>query len=317
MSFHNVSLPPTIEYGSIFGFGFATIVQTTASGHEYRNARQSQARHRFRPRKVLQTQEEAIELKEFIIARRGAQHSFRLKDWQDFTTNADGTATPTAADVVLGTGDGTTKTFQLLKVYDVAGDAPYTRTITLPVSGTVLVAEDSTPTVAFTVSTAGVVTFTTAPLNGAIITAGCEFDVPVRFASTVDQYAGMRADAYGSWSMDALECVEVLDSLESPERWTPGGSVTHAANAYDVSMSLADGQLHVFQQTASINAYLPAPELIQAGPRIFTVHVKSTATGTVQVRDDSGSVVGSAIAGGTTKTIALAKTSSTSTWIIY
>lgn len=317
MSFHNVSLPPTIQYGSIFGFGFSTIVQGTASGHEYRNARQSQARHRFRPLKQLQTQEEAIELKEFILARRGAQHSFRLKDWQDFTTNADGTTAPSSADVVIGTGDGSTKTFQLLKVYDVGGDAPYTRTITLPVSGTTVVAEDATPTVAFTVNTAGVVKFTTAPLNGAIITAGCEFDVPVRFSSSVDEYAGMRADAYGSWSMDAMECVEVLDSLESPERWTPGGSVTHAANAYDVAMTLADGQLHIFQQTASINAYLPAPELVQAGHRIFTVHVKSTATGSVQLRDDTGTAVGSAITAGTTKTVALAKTSSTSTWILY
>lgn len=317
MSFHNVSLPPTIQYGSVFGFGFATLVQVTASGHEYRNARQSQARHKFRPLKQLQTAEEAIELKEFILARRGAQHSFRLKDWQDFTTNADGTSAPTALDTVIGTGDGTTKSFQLLKVYDIAGDAPYTRTITLPVSGTTLVAEDVTPTVAFTVNSAGVITFTTAPLNGTVIRAGCEFDVPVRFSSSVDQYAGMRADAYGSWSMDALECIEVLDDLESPERWNPGGAKVHDASAYDITLSLSDGRMHITQQTAGINAYLPAPESIPAGPSIFTVHVKSTATGSVQVRDDTGTAVGSAISPGSTYQFGLYKTSSTSTWIKY
>ena len=317
MSFHNVSLPPSIQYGSVFGFGFATIVQQTASGHEYRLARQSKARHRYRPLKQLQTQEEAIELKEFILARRGSLHSFRLKDWQDYTTNADGTTAPTNVDVVLGTGDGSTKTFQLAKTYDAAGDAPYTRAITLPVAGTTVVALDGANETAFTVSTLGVVTFTTAPLNGVVVTAGCQFDVPVRFSSSVDQYAGMRADAYGSWSMDQLECVEVLDSLEWPDRCPTGGSTTHAANALDVSMSLAAGQLHVFQQTASINAYLPPPENIPSGRAIFTVHVRSTATGTVQIRQDTGTTVGSAIAAGSTKTIGLSRTGSTATWILY
>ena len=317
MSFHNVSLPPTIQYGSIFGFGFATIIQNTASGHEYRLARQSKARHRYRPLKQLQTTEEAIELKEFILARRGSLHSFRLKDWQDYTTNADGTTAPTNVDIYLGTGDGTAKTFQLAKVYDAAGDAPYTRAITLPVAGTTVVALDTASTSAFTVSTLGVVTFTTAPLNGEVVTAGCEFDVPVRFAGSVDDYAGIRADAYGSWSMDALECVEVLDSLEWPDRLPSGGSTTHAANAYDVSMTLAGGQLQVFQQTASINAYLPAPEGIPSGRAIFTIHVRSTATGSVQIRQDTGTTVGSAIAAGSTKTIALSRSGSTATWILY
>lgn len=317
MSFHNVSLPPTIQYGSIFGFGFATIVQNTASGHEYRLARQSKARHRYRPLKQLQTTEEAIELKEFILARRGSLHSFRLKDWQDYTTNADGVTAPTNADVVLGTGDGTTKTFQLAKVYDIGGDAPYTRAITLPVAGTTVIAIDAGSTTAFTVSTLGVVTFTTAPLNGEVITGGCQFDVPVRFSSSVDDYAGLRADAYGSWSMDALECVEVLDAMEWPDRVTAGGATTHEANAYDVTLSLAAGQFHVFQQTASVNAYLPPPEGLPSGPRIFTIHVLSSATGTVQVRQDNGTAVGTAIAAGATKTVALSRFGSTATWTLY
>ena len=36
MAFHDVSLPDDFEYRSISGAGFSTIVQETASGHEFR-----------------------------------------------------------------------------------------------------------------------------------------------------------------------------------------------------------------------------------------------------------------------------------------
>jgi uncharacterized protein (TIGR02217 family) len=60
---------------------------------------------------------------------------------------------------------------------------PYTRDINKPVSGTVLVALDGTPQAAgWTVDeTTGVVTFDVGPGNGVAVTAGYEFDVPVRF----------------------------------------------------------------------------------------------------------------------------------------
>lgn len=316
MAFHNVSLPPALQYGSVFGFGFATLVQETASGHEFRIARQAQARHRYRPLKMLQTTEEAIEMKEFAIGRRGAQHSFRLKDWLDYTTNADGRTAPTMLDQVIGTGDGTTTQFQLLKVYDDDGDAPYTRTITLPTSGSAVVAVDGV-SASPTISSVGIVTFAAAPSNGTIITAGCTFDVPVRFEAGLDKFAGMRADAYGTWSMDALECVEVLDELEWPERWYPGGVTDHGAVSSDVSLATIDGEMHVFNQTAGINAYLPAPDEIPNGPRVFVVSVKATATGTVQLRDDDGNTVATAIAAGSTKTVGLYESSGTKTWVVY
>jgi uncharacterized protein (TIGR02217 family) len=316
MAFHNVSLPPALQYGSVFGFGFATLVQETASGHEFRVARQSQARHRYRPIKQIQTTEEAIELKEFAIGRRGSLHSFRLKDWLDYTSNADGKTAPTMLDQVLGTGDGTTTQFQLLKVYDTDGDAPYTRTITLPVSGTVLVAVEGVLS-EVTVSSAGVITLGAAPALGEIVTAGFNFDVPVRFETGLDKFAGMRLDAYGTWSMDALECVEVLDELEWPERWYPGGATDHGTPATDISLATIDGELHVIAQTASINAFLPAPDEIPNGPRVFVVHVKSTATGTVQLRDDDGATVGTAIAAGATKRIGLYESSGSKVWVVY
>ena len=108
MAFHDVSLPSDFQYGSGMGAGFATIVQQTASGHEFRVARQAQGLHRLSLRKELQSSTEAQTLKAFALARRGALHSFRVKDWSDYSSASDGQATPTTLDVILGTGNGTT-----------------------------------------------------------------------------------------------------------------------------------------------------------------------------------------------------------------
>ena len=82
------------------------------------------------------------------------------------------------------TGNGAATLFQLAKRYS-SGAQSWTRTITKPVAGTVTVALNGTPQASgWSVSTAtGLVTFTTAPAAGVAITAGFEFDVPVRFDS--------------------------------------------------------------------------------------------------------------------------------------
>ena len=98
------------------------------------------------------------------------------------------TAIKTAANSLTerSTGDGANATFQLAKTYGSAFD-PYLRTIAKPVAGTVRVAVDSTEQTEgtdFSVdATSGIVTFMpgAVPGNGAAVTAGFEFDVPVRF----------------------------------------------------------------------------------------------------------------------------------------
>jgi uncharacterized protein (TIGR02217 family) len=87
-------------------------------------------------------------------------------------------------DQILGVGDGVRTTFQLRKRY-LSGAQDYWRPIAKPVAGTVMVAIADDPKVEgveFTVDTAaGIVTFVTPPDIGAVVTAGFEFDVPVRF----------------------------------------------------------------------------------------------------------------------------------------
>lgn len=84
---------------------------------------------------------------------------------------------------MIGTGDGTTRCFQLCKTYG-AVFAPYARTIEKPVAGSVVVAVAGCrwPPLIFAVdASTGLVTLATAPAAGQAITAGFLFDVPVRF----------------------------------------------------------------------------------------------------------------------------------------
>ena len=86
------------------------------------------------------------------------------------------------ADQPIGTGDGGTRRYFLSKTYaDAAGS--YRRPIRKPVEGSVRIAVDGTEVVGGWAAdpTTGEVTFDAAPADGASVTAGFAFDVPVRF----------------------------------------------------------------------------------------------------------------------------------------
>ena len=83
-------------------------------------------------------------------------------------------------------GDGETRTFQLFKTYR-SGGVAYERPVAKPVAGSVVTAVQDVERregVHFEVDVAtGLVTFEEPPLADAVVTAGFEFDVPVRFAT--------------------------------------------------------------------------------------------------------------------------------------
>lgn len=87
---------------------------------------------------------------------------------------------------MIAIGDGVAAIFPLIKTYGTVIN-PWTRTISKPVAGTGLIAVDGatqTPNVAYAVNPdTGLVTFLSGhiPAAGKVITAGFEFDVPVRF----------------------------------------------------------------------------------------------------------------------------------------
>lgn len=172
MAFHNIRFPLDIALGARGGPERATDIVTLASGFEERNSRWAHSRRRYNAGYGVKSRADMQAVLAFFEERRGRFHSFLWRDGLDCSSNGP---------QPLGTGDGTTTAFQLSKTYGASFD-PYVRPITKPVAGTVSVTIDGAPATAFTVDAAtGIVTFDTAPADGATLAAEFEFDVPVRF----------------------------------------------------------------------------------------------------------------------------------------
>lgn len=180
-AFDDVPYPLALGRDATVTPEFSTTVSVTASGFERRNSLWSNARLRFDVGPGIRSELELGELIAFFRARRGAARGFRLRDPSDFSSNGM-VGSPTSADQLLGTGDGTKASFPLVKRYG-EGDEAQIRRITRPVSSSLVVSVGGVPvTTGWSLDEAGVITFTAAPVNGAAVRAGFLFDVPVRFA---------------------------------------------------------------------------------------------------------------------------------------
>jgi uncharacterized protein (TIGR02217 family) len=181
MAFHEVRFPDNISRGARGGPERRTQIVELASGAEERNASWANSRRRYDVAYGIRRADDLAAVVAFFEARNGRLHGFRFKDWADFKS-CPPSQTPAATNQSIGTGNGAATQFQLLKRYT-SGAQSWTRAITKPVAGTVTIALNGTPQASgWSVSTAtGLVTFTTAPAAGVAITAGFEFDVPVRF----------------------------------------------------------------------------------------------------------------------------------------
>lgn len=174
MSLAEIQFPADISFGAVGGAQYSTAVTVTDGGFEQRNQNWSQSRGRWDVRHGVKSRTQMDTLIAFFRARKGRAEGFRFKDWTDFDAGG--------VQQTLGTGNGTTTAFQLVKNY-VSGTSAYTRTITKPVAGTVKVYLDAAEqTSGWTVdTTAGIVTFSVAPGAGAVVSATYQFDVPARF----------------------------------------------------------------------------------------------------------------------------------------
>ncbi|MEM9145803.1 MAG: DUF2460 domain-containing protein [Pseudomonadota bacterium] len=183
MSFHEVRFPAPLSFASSGGVERRTEIVTLAGGWEERNTPWSQARRRYDAGLGVRSLDDLDMVLRFYEGRRGPLYGFRWKDWLDHKSCAP-SASPAATDQVIGTGDGATTIFQLTKDY--GGTPAMIRPIAKPVAGSVLIAAGGALTEGadFAVDDAtGLVTLSVAPPNGVAVTAGFEFDVPVRFGS--------------------------------------------------------------------------------------------------------------------------------------
>ncbi len=179
MAFDDVRFPVAISRGATGGPERRTEIVTLASGHEERNSRWADSRRRYNAGFGVKSLNGLHEVLAFFEERRGRLHGFRWKDHADFKSCPPQDQV-TMLDQQIGVGDGLATAFQLAKRYG-SGLREYWRTISKPVSGTVVVAVDGIAAAATVDVQTGLVTFAAAPAVDAEITAGFEFDVPARF----------------------------------------------------------------------------------------------------------------------------------------
>ncbi len=183
MTIPSYRLPPWIEKGSRFGPAFKNIIQEAISGNEQRICQWTKCRCTGDVSYGLNNSSNRNGDFHAILAlwraHFGSFYPFRFRDWSDYTTSNE----------VFGTGNGSTKDFQLSILYDpaykllgVSGTLLYLRSITLPNDDVVIKVDGVTQTLTthYTISS-GVVSFVTAPASGKAISWSGTFDVPVRF----------------------------------------------------------------------------------------------------------------------------------------
>ncbi|MGD9828799.1 MAG: TIGR02217 family protein [Hyphomicrobiaceae bacterium] len=184
-SFHEVRFPTGISLGAQGGPERRTDIVVLGSGHEERNSRWSDSRRRYNAGYGVKSLDDLAEVVAFFEERRGRLYGFRWRDALDWKSCAP-SAIISPLDQLIGTGDGTSEDFPLVKIYG-RDFAPWSREIRKPVEGSVRVAVAGVELPAGSAYTCdpatGRVIFTpgSVPAAGAAITAGFAFDVPVRF----------------------------------------------------------------------------------------------------------------------------------------
>src|SRR5689334_11828491 len=163
--FHEIQFPTAIAFHSSGGPERKTEIVTLGSGFEERNAVWANSRRRYDVGYGVKTLDDLHVVIAFFEARLGRLYGFRFRDFADFKSCAPNqSASP--LDDTIGTGDGVTTQFPLVKTYT-SGPSSWVRTINKPVAGTVRVAVAGVEqTSGLTIdTTTGLVTFDSAPAS--------------------------------------------------------------------------------------------------------------------------------------------------------
>lgn len=173
-------------FGTKGGPGFRTSITKVSGGVEQRNQLWQFPLGRW---EVIVPPGRAVDYYQLVllhIAAEGMTHTFAFKDQLDHLSG-EPRSTIGFEDCQIGTGDGVTTAFQLIKPY-VFGNKTTNRKITRPLQGTVrsgvggVEASEGGGAGQWTLDyTTGLLQYNGAPPNGQAVTAGFEFRVPVRF----------------------------------------------------------------------------------------------------------------------------------------
>lgn len=302
MSYHNDVFPKKVSYGSRFGPSLKTNIVETESGAEQRVSRYSTPRRKANIAYGIKSYADLAEVQRFFIARDGAANAFPVEDPTDYHSNPTDPSFRSALgvqDQSIGTGDGTTKIFQLKKTYT-SGPTARQRRITKPQPTTVKIWVNSVAKLEgtdFSVDYAtGAITFVTAPTLGHAIDASFLFYVPMRFGATTDEWLAISADSFGDGSVDDIELIEVRDDGAGlAEEYHHGGS-KEISSAITFAISSSIARVWFVQMTAAgMSVVLPDPLLEPEGSELF--RILNGGANSFTVKDHLGVVLATVAAG--------------------
>lgn len=202
MALYAVEIEIVPAFGWMAAPEFDTLIRTLRNGHERRNARATQVRHRYTlPLKNITSTAYLAELKSAFLAVRGQAHSFLAKDHSDFAVIGES----------LGLAPAGSTAVQLIKV-STWGAAEYTRTISRPVQAGFVMYQDGIAKPGTLDASTGLFTPDTDWTESSPLNWTGEFRVPVRFASdSLPMSIDDRFGAGGAYAMNgSIELLEVF-----------------------------------------------------------------------------------------------------------
>ncbi len=205
--FHDVRFPLNVAAGSTGGLERRTAITESASGYEARNAQWSSSRRRYNAGYGVRTIDDLHKVLNFFEARNGRLYAFCFRDFFDWKSSPS-TDPISATDETLGIGDGRTKQFPLFKTYR-SDDMVWKRPIKKPdISTMKLLLADRTQRYRrhWRLLDGGIIDFYSPPAVGAVVQAGFEFDVPVRFDT---DYLAIDTISFQAGEVPEIPLVEV------------------------------------------------------------------------------------------------------------
>lgn len=137
MSIENERFPQEMMPGALITPEWKTDIVSYGNGTQFRDAAWLYPLHTIQFNRA-EKKEVITTILDWHRNARGAFKDFLFKVPFDFTSNADGVSSPDLADQVIGSGDGSTTDFQLIKNYAAGGDV-FARLIQRPLAATVVV----------------------------------------------------------------------------------------------------------------------------------------------------------------------------------
>ena len=174
---------------------WSTKIQRAVSGKEYRNTLFSQPLYTFKLKYELLRASTAFpelqQLLAFFNARQGSFDNFLYTDPTDNSVTGQS----------IGTGNAVATQFQLVRSY--GGNVESA----MNVNSITNISINGTPTVAYTIDGFGLVTFNTAPANGAALTWTGSYYYRCRFAKDSSEFENFM---YQLWELKTLELLGSL-----------------------------------------------------------------------------------------------------------